>query len=275
MPKKSGKLVPKKIQVTRNGRTFEQTVLVDPNKDDTPKQKPKKQEEPKEPKQSKEEEQSEKKEKKKEDKKDDTPKVKKNGSKRVKMESHEARTRIMSVSKQFENDDLMRMVKNSGVSFSRSPNKGVNRMRALMALKVHLEAGREFTEMSPQEIKSEKNEEALDKKYAKVNKYIEENIEDEGYQFTDNPEEAIYILTNGKMIDGMFDYGSRGEDHRMIEAFTKKDRYDDGFWDEVHLDMGLVRLVPETYVALVRQGQRISDEQKAILEEVGYDIEEY
>jgi hypothetical protein len=104
-----------------------------------------------------------------------------------------------------------------------------------------------------------------------INTILEEN----GYQLTNNPKEAIYIFPNGEMIDGGFDCGSRGEDHRMIECFMDSDRYDDNFWNDVHDQLKVVRLVPETMYALIAVDQELTKEQLNIIKEAGYEIEEY
>lgn len=107
-----------------------------------------------------------------------------------------------------------------------------------------------------------------------MNQIINE-LEENGYTFTNNGNEAIYIFPNGLMIDGMFDYGNRSEDHRMIECLMESDRYDDNFWDDVHDQLKVVRLVPETKFALISKGQELTKEQLTLIEKWGYDIEEY
>lgn len=100
--------------------------------------------------------------------------------------------------------------------------------------------------------------------------------EEYGYSMTDNINEAIYLLPDGQMISGDFYYGSRNTDHRMIEAaYTNKDRYTEGFWDSVHKDYRVVRLVPESRYALVRMRQRLTHIQESILNETDYIIERY
>lgn len=94
------------------------------------------------------------------------------------------------------------------------------------------------------------------------NDQIVSTIIEEGYNMTDNPYEAIYILTDGQLISGDFDYGSRGTDHRMIEIVTPINRYDKNFWDYVHRELKLVMLVPETKVALIKKGQELTAAQK-------------
>lgn len=95
--------------------------------------------------------------------------------------------------------------------------------------------------------------------------------------FTDNIHQALWLLPDGTMIDGEFDGGMRGQDHRIIECgITKYDRYDgDKFWNEVHLNYGGIRLCPESDVALIRPKQKITDTQKSILAQTSYEIELY
>ncbi|MHC5291055.1 hypothetical protein ACYSTM_21105 [Bacillus licheniformis] len=98
---------------------------------------------------------------------------------------------------------------------------------------------------------------------------------EEGYNMTDNPFEAIYILTDGQLISGDFDCGCRGTDHRMIECVIDGDRYEDDFWDKVHTDLGLVRVVPETEIALIKEGQELTAKQEEIISQIGFEIEAY
>jgi hypothetical protein len=100
--------------------------------------------------------------------------------------------------------------------------------------------------------------------------------EDYGSRLTTNINEAIYILPDGRMLDGCFDYGCREHDHRIIEGvYTDKNRYTEGFWDSVHKDYRLVRMVPESKIALIKGRQRLTDEQKQILSRSSYEIEKY
>lgn len=100
--------------------------------------------------------------------------------------------------------------------------------------------------------------------------------EDYGSRLTEDINTAIYLLPDGRMLDGCFDYGCRTHDHRIIEgAYKDKDRYTPGFWDSVHKDYKLVRLVPESGYALVRSRQRLTPIQKEILENSHYELERY
>lgn len=108
-------------------------------------------------------------------------------------------------------------------------------------------------------------------------KSLKDEIIEEGYSFTENPREALYILSDGTMISGDFDCGIRGTDHRMIESFVEgADRDDESiFWNIVHYELKLVRTVPETMVALIGTKQTPTAEQKRILSDAGYKIEKY
>jgi hypothetical protein len=100
--------------------------------------------------------------------------------------------------------------------------------------------------------------------------------EEYGSRLTENIGEAIYLLPDGRMLDGCFDYGCGEHDHRIIEGVYKdKDRYTPGFWNAVHKDYRLVRLVPESSVALIKGRQRLTPEQKQILSCSSYLVEVY
>ena len=103
---------------------------------------------------------------------------------------------------------------------------------------------------------------------------IRQRLEDDGYEFTDNPEEAIYVLRNGDMVSGGFYDGIRGEDHRMIESVMDDiDRYDDNFWSEVFNRTSMLMLIPETKQALIGENQKLTSKQKYILKQLGYELE--
>ena len=78
-----------------------------------------------------------------------------------------------------------------------------------------------------------------------------------------NIEEAVYILTDGTLWDGQFDYGCRGVEHREVELFTKHNRYDgEKFWYEVTVELGLVMLVPENKMVMVHPKHKVTDKQQ-------------
>lgn len=92
---------------------------------------------------------------------------------------------------------------------------------------------------------------------------------------TNNLKEAIYLLPDGLGIWGEFYDGFRCADHRQIEQVTKLTRYNEDFWNEVHFSLGLVRLVPESEIALIRHNQELTDKQQKAIAFLGYDIEIY
>lgn len=107
-----------------------------------------------------------------------------------------------------------------------------------------------------------------------TNKLVKNLLEAE-VQLTEDINTAMYILDDGQMIDGEFDFGIRGQDHRIIEAGIDYDRYAKDFWTRLHREYRVVRLVPETNVALVKGRQRLTEAQKALLANTNYEIEVY
>lgn len=102
---------------------------------------------------------------------------------------------------------------------------------------------------------------------------IRRRFEDAGYEFTDDPEEAIYVLRNGDLVSGGYNNGVRGEDNRCVEClFEDIDRYDSDFWPLVFARTGMVMLVPETKDALCGLHQTLSRKQREIINELNYNI---
>ena len=102
-----------------------------------------------------------------------------------------------------------------------------------------------------------------------LNKQIIKIFEDEGIETTDNINEAIYILTDGTLISGMFYDGMRTEDHRIIEIlFDDIDRYTPNFWSIAHERTGMIQHVPETSYILKTVGQEVTTEQQTYFNQV-------
>ena len=102
-----------------------------------------------------------------------------------------------------------------------------------------------------------------------TNQQIIKMFEDEGVETTDNLEEAIYILSDGTLICGMFYDGDRTEDHRIIEIlFDDIDRYTPNFWSIAHERTGMIQHVPETSYILKTVGQDVTTEQQAYFNQV-------
>lgn len=100
-----------------------------------------------------------------------------------------------------------------------------------------------------------------------TNQEIIEIFENEGVETTNDITQAIYILSDGTLISGMFYDGDRTEDHRIIEVlFDDIDRYTDNFWQLAHERTGVIQHVPETSYILVKDGQTVTEEQKQYFE---------
>ena len=122
------------------------------------------------------------------------------------------------------------------------------------------------------------------------NEYIEEQLEnfpdqndlvkalfEEGVIFTDDITQAIWVFPKGTMISGEFEYGSRGQDHRIIETSVFKHNRNDGikFWNEVHEKYNVIRLTPETNQALIKENQPITRNQRDLVELGGFELVDY
>ena len=86
---------------------------------------------------------------------------------------------------------------------------------------------------------------------------------------------SFYLLPDGRFLNCLADYGVRCDDHRVIFGATKIERDD---WDKLHRNYKLVRLIPESEIALIKKYQRLTEEQKRALEELkeyGWEIEIY
>ena len=95
----------------------------------------------------------------------------------------------------------------------------------------------------------------------------------DGFALTKNFHEAIFMDTEGKMLDGEFDYGSRGLDHNCIHDSEARDNIAKS-WKSIH-ENGIVRLVPETKIALIGVGQELTEAQEILINENGFQVEEY
>lgn len=108
---------------------------------------------------------------------------------------------------------------------------------------------------------------------------ISEILEEEGYSFTDNLEESVFILKNGNLVDGGFFGGNtRTIEHREIaeSVVLDKDRYDKDFWSVLHQRTSMIMVVPETKELLIMEKQKLSNEQKAIINSnPDYTVKEY
>jgi len=87
---------------------------------------------------------------------------------------------------------------------------------------------------------------------------------------TDDIKQAIFIMKDGALIDGEFDCGIRGNDHNeLLSYFEGLD------WKELHKQLNIVRLVPETKFALIGKGQKLNQLQQDLLANSSYQVAEY
>lgn len=109
---------------------------------------------------------------------------------------------------------------------------------------------------------------------------IKKYLQDNEYQLTKNPQEALYILRDGSLISSNYEYGSRTEDYRMIEGLISegKELYTgdpEKFWGALHAKTGLIRVVPETQEALIGVDQSLSQTQRELIKRLDYQVDEY
>lgn len=107
-----------------------------------------------------------------------------------------------------------------------------------------------------------------------TDKQISEILEEEGYSFTDNLEESVFILKNGNLVDGGFFGGNtRTIEHREIAESVVLDK---DFWSVLHQRTSMIMVVPETRELLIMEKQKLSNEQKAIINSnPDYTVKEY
>ena len=101
---------------------------------------------------------------------------------------------------------------------------------------------------------------------------IEANLKEfmEDAVTTEDINQAIFIMKDGTLIDGEFDCGIRGDDHNEL-----LDYFDDMDWEELHQQLNIVRLVPETKYALIGKGQELNQAQRDLLNNSDYQVAEY
>lgn len=102
---------------------------------------------------------------------------------------------------------------------------------------------------------------------------IVDKLDEAGIYTTEYPEEAIYVLRDGTLIDGSFDYGCRGEDHVCIESiFDGIDRYTDGFWEKMFKATEAVMLIPENKQAVFPDWLTPTRWQWKVINELDYEL---
>lgn len=95
--------------------------------------------------------------------------------------------------------------------------------------------------------------------------------DDEEDTFTNNIDEAIFVLNDGTLVNGEFCGGVRNLDHNSIKSRFEPETS----WKQLHDTYNFVRLVPETRIALISGEQVITENIKNILNLSNYEIEVY
>ena len=109
--------------------------------------------------------------------------------------------------------------------------------------------------------------------------YVEEVMQ----YYTKDITKADYLFPDGRMVSS-WEYGLRGSDHRVIRNYFDAmkqpqldilDNHPRDFWNLVHNGLGAVRLTPETQVALILEGQKLTPIQQEILKNSTFTVEVY
>lgn len=113
------------------------------------------------------------------------------------------------------------------------------------------------------------------------NYQIRQYVKDNDMSMTTNFKHAIFLLTDGSLISGEYDYGERGIDHRIITGLISEgqDYYrlnNTGiFWKALQQKTKMVMLVPEANRALKAEGQTLSSKQSQLIKQNNYIVEDY
>lgn len=114
-----------------------------------------------------------------------------------------------------------------------------------------------------------RNNDALIKRYENFTEYTDTAT----YEYLGNA--SFYLLSDGRFLNCQCDYGTRSDDHRLIFGATKLQRND---WEKLHRNYKLIRLIPESQIALIKGGQKLTREQQEAMQELLFDgwiIERY
>lgn len=110
-------------------------------------------------------------------------------------------------------------------------------------------------------------------KYLKLTDSLKNDLIDDEDEdtFTDNVDEAIFVLNDGSLVSGEFYDGIRNLDHNSIKSRFEPETS----WKQLHDTYNFIRLVPETKTALISGSQVISENVKNILNSSDYETEIY
>ena len=88
---------------------------------------------------------------------------------------------------------------------------------------------------------------------------------------------SFYLLPDGRFLNCEGTYTERWDDHNLIFGATRiQDRYrNPKAWEQLHKNYRVVRLVPECEIAMIKERQRLTKEQREAIESIGFEIERY
>lgn len=84
---------------------------------------------------------------------------------------------------------------------------------------------------------------------------------------------SFYLLPSGEFLNCSEVNGYRRNDHSIIFKAIDNIKYYD--FETIHKTYKLVRLVPESEIALVYVGQSLTKKQKDAIKKIGFKIEKY
>lgn len=111
-----------------------------------------------------------------------------------------------------------------------------------------------------------RNIDALVKRYENLTRYEDATT----YEYLGAA--SFYLLPDGRFLNCAASYGVRADDHRSLFGATKLKAND---WDKLHRNYKVVRLIPESGIALIKNRQKLTKEQQAVLDELSFEIERY
>lgn len=109
---------------------------------------------------------------------------------------------------------------------------------------------------------------------------IKNFMEEWGYEQTDDPHDAIFVMRDGSMVSGEYDpyTGDRGLDHNIMADVLDDQgipNSDPEIWAHIHQETGMVRLNPELHSALVMKDQELTDQQQSVIKGLDAKVDVY
>lgn len=109
-----------------------------------------------------------------------------------------------------------------------------------------------------------------------INQHLENNDNDENYGIVENLYNSYYILYDGTFLGCLYDCGSRCDDHRGIFGAVTEEIKERGYdWELLHKTYKLLRFMPEANCIYVAKYQRITKEQKSVINKYNLEVIRY